>query len=168
MAEIQLLWGIGTDAPPQPEVQQVSGCKSWLCWPWHASGYMFVVDPYPTWYIFSCFHLFLIKLNPSSYLGLANGLNQDPHPLPVLPVPTISSNKDDDDDRGDILGPMVESNVDLVKTIHKWLCVPSLSDHILTWIHRMTSMPTWHFHYPWWTWLLQTATGFHQGSTMSW
>ena len=54
--------------------------------------------------------------------------------MPVLPVPTISSNKDndDDDDGGDILGPMVESHVDLVKTIHKWLCVPSLSDHILT------------------------------------
>ena len=93
---------------------------------------MFVMDPYPTWYVFSCFCLFLIILIPSSYLGLANGLNQDPHPPPVLPVPTISSNKDDDDDRGDILGPMVESHVDLVKTICKWLCVPSLSDHILT------------------------------------
>ena len=84
--------------------------------------------------VFSRFHLFLIILNPSSYLGLANGLNQDPHPLPVLPVPTISSNKynDDDDDGGDISGPMVESHVDLAKTICKWLCVPSLSDHILT------------------------------------
>ena len=89
------------------------------------------MDPYPTWYVFSCFHFFFVKLNLLSYPGLASGLNQDPHPQPVIPALAIASNDDDDDDGGDISSPMVESDVDLVKAACKWPCVLSLSDHIL-------------------------------------
>ena len=54
---------------------------------------------------------------------------------------------DDDGDGGDISSPMVESYVDLAKTVRKWLVSVIFSVRMLTQIHRTTSTPTQHCHY---------------------
>ena len=57
------------------------------------------------------------------------------------------ANDDDDDDGGDVSGPMIESHVDLAKTVCKWLVSLLFYVHMLTQIFRTTSTPTGHCHY---------------------
>ena len=66
-----------------------------------------------------------MELSPYLYLGIADSLNQEPHHQPVLPVPAIPGNQDDndDDDGGEVSGPLVESHVDLVKMVCTWLLI---------------------------------------------
>ena len=66
-----------------------------------------------------------MELNPYLYLGITDSLNQEPHPQPVLPVPAVPGNLDDndDDDGGEVSGPLVESHIDLVKMACKWLLI---------------------------------------------
>lgn len=41
----------------------------------------------------------------------------------MLPIPAVPGSPDNnnDDNGGEVLGPLVKSHVDLAKTVHKWL-----------------------------------------------
>ena len=71
------------------------------------------------------FTLFIVELNPYLYLGITDSLNQEPHSQPVLPVPAVPGTLDDNDDNdgGEVSGPLVESHIDLVKMACKWLLI---------------------------------------------